>query len=133
NHIKLGLTIPNLERLVTDVIDTLAVQEREVQDEHGRWYSLRVRPYRTLDGKIDGAVLVLIDVDTLRRAREYAEAIVATVREPLLVLDQELRIRTANRSFREGFRITAEEMEGRILVELSQGQWDLPDLRRLLI
>ena len=45
-----------------------------------------------MDNKIDGAVLMLLDVDTLRRAREYAESIVATVREPLLVLDADLRV-----------------------------------------
>jgi two-component system, chemotaxis family, CheB/CheR fusion protein len=43
------------------------VRETTVQDRGGRWYSLRIRPYKTMDNKIDGAVLVLIDVDQLRR------------------------------------------------------------------
>ena len=43
------------------------VRETTVQDRGGRWYSLRIRPYKTMDNKIDGAVLILIDVDQLRR------------------------------------------------------------------
>ena len=67
-----------------------ASSEREVQDKDGRWYSLRVRPYLTLDNKIDGAVLVLVDIDALKRseqgheARELAESTINAVRHPLL-------------------------------------------------
>src|SRR5271154_4921486 len=72
----------------------------------GRCYLMRVRPYRTGDDRIDGAVLQLLDVSEIKRslervrhARDYAEAIVNTIREPLAVLDSQLRIRDANRSF----------------------------------
>ena len=68
-------------------------REREVRDKDGRWYSLRVRPYLTLDNKVDGAVLVLVDISDLKRteqaiaaARDYAEAIIRTARDPLLIL-----------------------------------------------
>jgi two-component system CheB/CheR fusion protein len=117
---------------VAEVIDTVSVKEREVQDRQGRWYSLRVRPYKTLDNKIDGAVLVLVDVDLLRRARDYAENIVSTVREPLLVLDADLRVRAASRAFFETFQVGREETEGRLLYDLGNGQWDIAELRRLL-
>ena len=90
SDIRLNVSIAELESLLLEVIDTVAVKESELQDKEGRWYSLRVRPYRTLENKIDGAVLVLVDIDTLKRARQYAESIVATVREPLLVLDTNL-------------------------------------------
>ncbi len=72
---------------------------------------MRIRPYRTTDDKIDGAVLQMLDIDDLKRslddakaARAYAEAIVDTVREPLVVLDSELRVQRANRSFYQTFR-----------------------------
>jgi len=91
SDVNLGVSL-DLEALVEEVIRTHASREREVQ-RHGRWYELRVRPYRTLEKAIDGAVLVFIDIDTLQRARQSAEEIVATVREPLLVLDQQLRVR----------------------------------------
>ncbi|MGH2373113.1 MAG: PAS domain-containing protein, partial [bacterium] len=96
----------DLEDLSAEVIDSVREQEHEVRDKGGRWYSLRVRPYMTLDKKVDGAVLVLVDIDAQKwaeqavaAARDYAENIVETVREPLLVLDEELRVESANRSF----------------------------------
>jgi PAS domain S-box-containing protein len=65
-------------------------------------------------------------------AREFAESIVDTVREPLLVLGADLRVRSANRSFYHSFGVTPEETEGRLIFELGEGQWDIPRLRTLL-
>jgi two-component system CheB/CheR fusion protein len=62
-ELKPNIDIPDIEKLFHEVIDTLAVREREVHDNHGHAYSLRVRPYRTGDNKIDGAVLTLVDID----------------------------------------------------------------------
>jgi two-component system CheB/CheR fusion protein len=56
-----SLDIHNLSQLLAEVIDTGSVKEQEVQDEHGRWYLLRIWPYRTLDNRIDGAVIVPVD------------------------------------------------------------------------
>ena len=67
-----------------------------------------------------------------RDALEYAESLVATVREPLVVLDADLRVISASRSFYRTFRVTAKETEGRLLYELGDHQWDIPKLRELL-
>jgi two-component system, chemotaxis family, CheB/CheR fusion protein len=98
-----NVDVRDLEALIAEVIDEVQPREREVRDREGRRYALRVHPYRTGDNKIDGAVLVLLDIEDLKRsqeeaseARDYAEAIVATVREPLIILDGELRVVTAN-------------------------------------
>src|SRR6201995_3418996 len=64
--------------------------------------------------------------------RNYALDIVDTVREALLILDTELRVRFANRAFYQTFQVSAEETENRLIYELGNGQWDIPDLRRLL-
>jgi two-component system CheB/CheR fusion protein len=69
NDLKMTLQLDNLDRIITDVVDNLESKEMEVQDKEGRWYILRVRPYRTVDNKIEGAVLVLIDVDQFKRPR----------------------------------------------------------------
>src|SRR5438552_30799 len=61
-----------------------------------------------------------------------ADSIVATVREPLLVLDGTLRVRRANRSFYQTFRLQPEETEGRLLYELGNNEWDIARLRTLL-
>jgi len=64
---KTTLVIDQLDQMIASVIDNLEVRETTVQDRGGRWYSLRIRPYKTLDNKIEGAVIVIIDVDQLRR------------------------------------------------------------------
>ena len=124
--------LPALGPLMAEVLDTVSVRECEVRDKHGHWYLLRLRPYRTLDNRIDGVVVMLVDVDAMKRIHAYTESIVATVREPLVVLDPDLRVRTASRSFYEHFLTTPEDTERRLLYELDQGQWDSPNLRRLL-
>jgi PAS domain-containing protein len=73
-----------------------------------------------------------IDIDTIKRAQQLAENIVATVREPLLVLDASLRVQAASRSFYQLFHLTPEVTERRIFYELGKGQWNNPDLRRRL-
>lgn len=128
-----------LESLIREVIDTLSTQTREVQDRNGHWYSLTVRPYMTHDNKIDGAVLVLVDIDALKRSeqqakatRDFNEAIIRTVRDPLLVLDGDLRVHTANEAFYNTFKFRPEETQGRFIYEIGGGQWDIPRLRTLL-
>ena len=68
--VNLNIDVPDLEQLVVQVIETVSTKEHEVQDREGRWYSLRIRPYETLENKVDGAVLVLVEVDSLKRAEE---------------------------------------------------------------
>src|SRR5437868_9349319 len=62
----------------------------------------------------------------------YAQNIVDTVREPLLILDTSLRVRSANRAFYQTFQVSNVETEYHLIYELGNGQWDIPDLRRLL-
>jgi len=68
----------------------------------------------------------------LVKALIYADDVIATLREPFLVLDDGLRVKTANRSFYDSFHVSKEETEGRFVYELGNGQWDIPGLRTLL-
>src|ERR1700677_4123278 len=65
-------------------------------------------------------------------ALAYTENIIATLREPFVVLDKSLRVRTANAAFYRDFHALKEETEGRFVYELGNGQWDIPELRTLL-
>ena len=137
--LKLNLDCPDLERLIAEVIDTVSVKEVETRDGAGRWHSLRVRPYKTLENKIDGAVVVLVDIDALKKtereieaARDYAEAILRTARDPLVVLRADLTVDSANEAFYKTFKLKPAETEGRLIYELSRRQWDIPRLRQLL-
>ncbi|MEG4106976.1 chemotaxis protein CheB [Microcoleus sp. S13_C5] len=133
------LIVPELEPMIVEVIRTLNLKVQEVQDREGHWYDLHIRPYRTIDHKIDGAVVMLVDIHALKvtaqqlmEAKNYAETIVETVREPLLVLDLNLQAITANRSFYETFQVMPSQTEQRSLFDLGNGQWNIPKLRSLL-
>jgi len=106
----------------------------EVQGHDGRCYVRQVLPYRTRDDCTKGVVMTFSDVaaEALQEARLYAESIVDTVREPLLVLDAGLRVRSANHSFYATFRSRREKTVERLLSDLRARQWDIPKLRTRL-
>jgi two-component system, chemotaxis family, CheB/CheR fusion protein len=122
----------DLEREILEVIDTVQAVDREVSDREGRAHSLSIRPYRTEDNRIDGAVVIILDVDGLRRALDDANAIVDTAREPMIVLDGGLRVERANRSYCETFATDRKETEGHLVYEIADRQWDIPELREAL-
>ncbi len=129
----------DFEQDIREVLRTQSAQERQLSGAGGHYYQMRILPYRTVHNVIDGVVITFTDVTGMREAEQraqdaktYAENIVQTVREPLLVLDKDLRVQLANESFYEMFQVSAEETEGRVLYELGNHQWDIPELRRLL-
>jgi two-component system CheB/CheR fusion protein len=100
---------------------------------------VRILPYRTTDNVIDGLVITFVNVNRTKQAeqaaqhaRAYAESIVATVREPLLVLDAELRVVSANPAFCRTFGVSARDIGCQVIYGLNDGQWDIPGLRQLL-
>ncbi|MDH4234990.1 MAG: PAS domain-containing protein, partial [Gallionella sp.] len=121
------------------VLNTLASWEREVHAGGGASYLARIQPYRTLDNVIEGVVLTFTDISqrvaaeaAMQQARELAESIVDTVREPLIVLDAQLQVMSANHSFFRNFRVAPKDTVGRPIYELGDHQWDIPKLRELL-
>src|SRR5947209_4309670 len=68
-ELRPNIDVPDLENILREVIETLGTREREVTDKDGRQYSLRIRPYRATDNKIDGAVLTLVDIDGTKKKR----------------------------------------------------------------
>jgi two-component system, chemotaxis family, CheB/CheR fusion protein len=144
----IGRPIANLAQKFADgdlvgkarqAIDQLAMTQEDVRGNNGRFYSLRVQPYRTRDNRIVGAVASFVDVTELQQsqsraaeARDYAEAIVRTVETPMLVLGGDLRVQSANPAFYQYFQVDEEQTGGQHVYELGNGQWDIPELRRLL-
>jgi len=127
-------TDPDLLRDAAAVLLRPSARQTEVHAHDGQWYVRQVLPYRTRDNHTEGVVMTFSDVaaEALQEARVYAESIVDTVREPLLVLDADLRVRSANQSFYTTFHATQQETVGRLLYELGNGEWDIPKLRTLL-
>jgi two-component system CheB/CheR fusion protein len=126
------MELPDLKRLLLDAMENRNRKPRDIRDAHGRWYSLRILPYVGSDGKADGAVLMFIDIDAAKRGLDFAEAIVETVREPLVILNQNLQVMKANKAFYETFHAVAGETEDRLIYDLGNGQWNIPKLRELL-
>jgi two-component system CheB/CheR fusion protein len=121
------------------VLQKLTGIDAEVRSTAGRWYLRRVLPYRTHDDRIAGVVIAFIDItdrklaqDAINEARLYAEAIINTVRHPVLVLDGDLRVVSINPAFCDAFNCPADESRDYLLHELDHGAWDIPELRRLL-
>jgi two-component system CheB/CheR fusion protein len=152
----LGHIVSNMmgyDRLMEDmktVLDSLVPREVEVQTGTGEWYLMRIRPYRTLENVIEGAVVMFVDITERKqmeaaleeaRAREvelreaqarFTENIVATVREPLVVLDKNFHLVFANDAFFSRFQVEREETLGRMIYDLGNRQWNIPALRALL-
>jgi two-component system CheB/CheR fusion protein len=133
------LSMDDLEPRVRRVFETLNPEETELQDRQGCWHVLHIRPYRTGDNRIEGAVLILVDIDQTRRAqiaadtaRKFAESVVESVQTPLLVLRSDLRVRMANRAFFQSYRLRPADVENQFFYEVSGQHWDLPGLQTAL-
>ena len=139
SDIRPNIIVPDFDKMILEVVDTLLIKEREIQDTQGRWFSMTIRPYKTVDSRIDGALVTMEDINDLKlgmlrvkEARDYAEAIVETVREPLVVLSKDLRVVTANGAYYKNFATTRELTENKYFPELQDGIWNTPELRRQL-
>ena len=137
------------ERLIEDakeVLRTLVFRQVELQTNDGLWYQMRILPYRTTSNVIEGVVITFSDIDKLKTtsekidrlskenqlAREYADNIIDTVRESLLILDKDLRVLSANRSFYRMFSTSSEDTVGKSIFTLDGNKWEIPRLRELL-
>ena len=130
------LTSDRLVEDAQDVLQTLVVKERDVQTADGSWFFMRILPYRTSKNIIDGLVLTFLDITKMKKAEQVVEAargvaasIVETVREPLLVLDDQLRVVSTNQAFYRTFQVTPREVEQQLLYHLCNGAWNIPKLR----
>lgn len=138
-QIKPAFQHDDLERLIRPTVETAVVREHEVLGGNGRWYSLRIRPCKGPDGRFDGAVVTAIDIDDMRRYRRQSEryreslmTMLECIGTPLLLLDEDLQVRKANRSFYETFHASRQLTEGRSILDLDSLQCDTSALRNLL-
>ena len=117
---------PELLADATSVYSTGISREKEIRAVGGLWYLRVVQPYRIASGHVLGAVITFADVTRLKEAeleaaaaRTYAETIVNTVREPLLVLDSELRIVSCNTAFQTDFDVMDSQIMGTPMHDLA--------------
>ena len=120
------------------VLETLAPLRREVEADNGTWYIRTILPYRNDDTDVEGVVITFADISEIKKAqqeiqaaRAFSESIIATISQPLAVLDDELRVVSASTSFYRVFAVEPEATVGRQLSEV-QDYLDVPALREFL-
>jgi two-component system CheB/CheR fusion protein len=136
DEIKPKVDALELDAQIAWSIANVTVRESQLQDQSGRWYRMQIRPYQTSEGKVDGAILSLVDIDVLKRhvdqaewSRDYAVSVVDAVLVPLVVLDEQLHVISANHAFYKSFGSTHAETENRSFFRLAGGAWNIPSLR----
>jgi two-component system CheB/CheR fusion protein len=137
SHLATNLEYGQLHADAAEVLRTLVSKEREVQTKTGEWRQVHISPYRTMENLIDGLVVTFVDINRVKKAelaasarRDYAESIVATVHEPLVVLDEALRIVSCNEAFLNMFKLNPRKTIGQLIYEVDH--WEIPQLRKLL-
>jgi two-component system CheB/CheR fusion protein len=138
-HFASNLRYDNLAATVQQVLDRLVGAEATIQTTAGDWYAMRILPYRTLENYISGAVVTFTDVTAMKQleervqvSRRLAESIVETVREPLIVLDEQFQILTVSQAFATTFGVDAATVRGQELGVLNKGAWQQPGLYQQL-
>jgi two-component system CheB/CheR fusion protein len=139
-EIRPGFDEPNLQALVSEVMESMTLKELEVSNREGRNFRLLARPYKTSENKIDGAVISLIDITKLKHhlvesqtALKYATSVADTLPLPLVVLDERLQITSSNRAFGRMFEVDPQKVIGKeIMSFLSKKGWNRPQLREML-
>jgi two-component system CheB/CheR fusion protein len=138
-HFANSLRYETLAENVRQVLDRLVSVEANIQTTLGEWYMMRILPYRTLDNYISGAVITFTDITALKTLEaelqattRFAESIVETMREPLLVLDASLRVLAISQAFAQLFGLDPVQVKGQPLGALDGGAWQQPALRQRL-
>jgi len=128
----------DIEQAAREVVESGISTEHEVCDHTGAWRSLRIFPYEvqsTGPRRVDGVVISILDIDRLKRseitfneAADFTRSVVETIGKPLVVLDHELRVVMANRSFHDTFNVDPESATKQLFADLCDGEWRIPEL-----
>src|SRR5690606_7389859 len=121
---------------IQQVIERVTYKEFELETEVGSWLLARIMPYKTSKNVIDGVIITFTDISQRRKqlremkdSFEFVYSIVQTVRDPLLVLDEDMHVVLANWAFYKKFKVAPEETIKKSLYNLGDKQWDLPSLK----
>ena len=134
SHIVSNLQQEDLVRDAQTVLETLIPKEVVVKTPDLRTFLMRMMPYRTVDNHIDGVVMTFTDIGAehlLEAARDFAQGILETVQQPLIVLDAQMRVLQANDAFYQMFAVDPKATEKSVFFDLGNGQWNIPQLRQL--
>ncbi len=138
DHISPNLVDENLTADVEEVLRTLVYKEKELQTKGGDWYIMRILPYRTKENVIEGAVVSFVDISARQLAQVranatmgYAEALLASLKEPALVLNSKFKVLAANPAYYAQFEARVDTTEGQDIFSLKDGAWETAEIREL--
>jgi two-component system CheB/CheR fusion protein len=138
-HFASNLRYAYLLRDVQQVLTRLTSVEVNIETTRGDWFTMRILPYRSLDNYINGAVITFTEITALKQLEArlqdkaiFIESMQEAVREPMLALDQQLRLHSPSQSFAQAFGLAMADLEGQPLAALSGGAWNQPALRERL-
>jgi len=139
SHIVSNLTYENLVKDSEEVLKTLVPHEQVVQNKKGKWFSMRILPYRTMENVVEGVVVTFVDITAQKNAEQevqasniYAEGIINTLWEPLIVLGENLEVISANEAFFRVFHLEKQRVIGTVFYNLLKKEWNISQLKELL-
>lgn len=139
SDLNINLNVNDLPRLMSEVVDSLTIREMEVQNLQGHGYSMRVRPYKTAENRIEGAVMTLIDIDQMKRAmgeledaRLFAMGLREILPDPLVAVNDGFEVQVASQAFHQLFGTTRESSYGRLLWDAAPMLRDTTKLKETL-
>jgi two-component system CheB/CheR fusion protein len=139
SDITSNLKYDNFNEDIKLVLHRLIHKEIEIQTKDDNWYLMRITPYKTSEDVIDGVVIIFVDINDRKNAEtkvkaalKYSENIVNSLREPILVLNEDLTVYSANQSFYDNFKVNPNETIGVSFFKLDKGQWNIAELRTLI-
>jgi two-component system, chemotaxis family, CheB/CheR fusion protein len=113
SDLQIGIKVPDLREMIAEAIDRVSTKEKEVQDRQGRWYSMRIRPYKTAENKIEGAVMSLVDIHALKFTLNQQAQILDAANEAVYITDLTDRITYWNHGAERSYGWTRTEALGK--------------------
>jgi two-component system CheB/CheR fusion protein len=139
DNLQHNLKLNGFGKKVKKSVNELTIVEEEVVSDEGRWYLMKIRPYRSINDRIDGAVILFTDITSLRQSLDASRqalvlsaGIIETMSDPLVILQADLRIKSANQAFFRTIKSSAAEMTNKYIYELNTAPWNSLALQDLL-
>ena len=137
--IVFNFDFPDFEKVILQVIETLAAKELEITTKNGIWYNLRIMPYRTLDNFINGVVLTFTNITALKFSEnkmntliEYSKNMVRLMPAPALLLNQNQQVLIANGVFTDFFKLNEQDLTGVIFPVIAHEFWKTTRLDKMI-
>lgn len=112
--------VTEIQTLITDVLENAVVKEKEILTKNKKWFHVRIRPYKTEENKIEGAVISLQENTDVKSFVDVTKVLIDMVGNPFLLLDRDLKVATANDNFYTEFKLKPKSVEQFLLSDIAK-------------